>query len=97
MFVNLLLVVIIAALVLSLIENHKELKDQKSMQREMEFMQNIIDTYDKSDKVIKNCVVYTPLPVNITGSNETFISCTFESLGETMPSVELGNILGLKA
>jgi len=86
MFVNLLLVVIIAALVLTLIKHRKE----------MEFMQNTIDTYDKSDKVIKNCVVYTPYPVNITGSNCAFISCRFENLGITMPSVELENILGLK-
>ena len=64
---------------------------------EMELLKNIVITYDKSDKVIKDCVVYTELPVNVKGNNLTFISCIFENLGKTMPGAGLMQILGLEA
>lgn len=88
--VNLLLIVMIAALVLSLIEHQKELKETAGLKA-------VIKAYDESDKVIKDCVVYTQLPITITGSNMAFISCRFENLGKKIPDIELKNILCLQA
>ena len=53
------------------------------------------DVWEKSDKVIYGCVIYTKLPINISANYTTFISCEFQSLKYRVGDDELDKILGI--
>ena len=57
-------------------------------------LKDIIEVMEKSDKVIKDCVVYGKLPLNASGEYLLFIDCTFENLDRTWQDARLLEILG---
>jgi len=56
-----------------------------------------LDTYGQSEKVIKDCVVYSAFPLTIEGSGMAFIDCKFEDLRKRPATPELNAILGIKS
>lgn len=71
---------------------------KRRYEKEIKELKQTIAVYDTSERVIKNCVVYTPEePVTIDGDHMAFIGCKFENLGRNQATKALREILGLKA
>jgi len=89
LFINLLLLATIAPLILTLIKHKKELK-------ETEELKEVIKAYDRSDKVIKGCIISADLPINITKDNITIMYCYIVHLSNRGFAEEVKNLLGLR-
>ena len=91
--VNVILLVVVACLIII----HIGLLYERSEHEEkINDLKVIIAIYDKSDKVIKDCVVYTPdKPVTVTGDHLAFIGCTFQHTGLKAETKVLKKILGI--
>ena len=89
-----ILAVVLSCLVILWNSVYNERDEYKRKIRELE---RKIMVYDKSDKVIKNCVVYTPEEaITLNGSNIAIMDCKFEQLGRNPATKALRECLGLK-
>lgn len=71
-------------------------KENAKHKKQVSLLNAKIDAYDRSDKVIKNCVLYGELPLSVTGSNLSFIECKFEDMRRRPATKELCEILVFK-
>ena len=62
--------------------------------KEIQLLNALIEAYDKSDKVIKNCILYGELPLTRTRSNNALISCQIEHLNRSYAGAEFKIIMG---
>jgi hypothetical protein len=73
------------------------IRERRGYEKQIRELKQMISVYDTSERVIKNCVVYTPEePVTINGERMAFIGCTFEQLGRNPATKALRECLGLK-
>ena len=49
----------------------------------------IINCYENSDKIVKDCVIYTKLPLTVNKENIVFMKCSFEGLKFNADNTEL--------
>ena len=92
MIINVLLLGVVVVLCGMLYEYRKE--KTKDIQKIYD-LEIVIKTYDVSEKVIKDCVVYSTLPVTISGNGLAFMGCTFADMGQRPATPELKEILGI--
>lgn len=82
-----LLIIIVS--ILSIVANKKQRKRIKALEE-------IIEIYDNSSKVIKNCVLYMPdAPLSINADGITIMNCTLENLQRTPATKALKEVFGV--